>query len=681
MPDAGFGFETAIPQDASSAGAPGQKKAPHHLLLEAATPAALATAAALPYLNSLANGFAYDDLTQVLGNPYLRSFHFLPQIFSTSVWSFLGGAGGVTNNYRPVMTLGYLACYQLFGPSAVAFHTINLLVNGTVVLLVYKVGARLFNDRSLGLLAAVIFALHPVHSESVDWVGGVTDLELTLFCLAAFLFYLWLPRFSGARANWLGLQAALVASLALALLSKESAITLPPLLSVFEHFYRDDRGQTRWTEKLARYAPAWLLVPVYLALRIHFLGGFAPELQGRSSLSPDAVVLSAAALLGQYAAKFCWPARLCLYYVFPAGWSNLLPEVLGGIATISAVALLFVVLWRAGRRVSFGLIWFLVTLAPVLNVRWMPDAAFAERYLYLPSVGLCWVAAWAARWLWHSPSRLGHGRRVALAAAAAVVAMLAVARIVTRNRDWKNNVVLYRRTLEVSPNSYVIHDDLGETYWQLGERDLAAREWYTAAKLAPDAVLVLDNLGLLDISEHRYDDALAELGRAISLAPHDVGAHVDLGMAYGAMGRAYDAEREFESAVALAPLNSFAHKQLAQQYFDDGRYADADAQFRASLALRPDVSAWLGLGLSRWRQGDTSEAEGDFLRAKGLVPSDPRPHFILGLFYRARRRFPEALDQYQIGLRFDPSNQQALDAVQKLQAEISHADSKGAVAP
>ncbi|HUI41098.1 MAG TPA: tetratricopeptide repeat protein [Terriglobia bacterium] len=676
-----MGSENIASGSAGAAPAARPTRAQPARLGDAVTLAALALAAALPYLNSLANGFVYDDLNQVSDNPYLRSFHYLPQIFTTSAWSYLGGSAAATNYYRPLMTTGYLVCFQLFGPGAFAFHLMNLLVNVAVVLLLYKVSARLFGGRSLALLAALAFALHPAHSESVDWIGGVTDLELTLFYLAAFWFYLRLPRISASRPRWLAVQLAVVANLALTLLAKEQALTLPILLTLYEHVYREDRGETRLAEKVARYAPAWLLVPVYLAVRAHFLGGLAPAASGRPHLSPDALLLSASALLGQYAAKFLWPVRLCLYYVFPTEWNRLLPEVLGGIAALWMGALLFLLLWHYARRVSFGLVWFLVTLAPVLNVGWMPAAAFAERYLYLPSAGLCWVIAWAGLWLWNAARSLGHARRLALAAAAVLLALLAVARIVTRNRDWKDNLDLYRRTLEVSPDAYVIHNNLGEVYWKSGQAELAAAEWRAAATLAPDAVVVLDNLGLLDTSEHHYDEAVAHLQRAIGIAPRDAAAHINLGMTYDQMGRPEDAQRESETAVRLAPLSFFAHNELGQQYFDQGRYAGADRQFRASLALKPTLSAWFGLGLSRWRQGDTAEAELDFKSAEALAPADPRAHFILGLFYAARGRYPEAVNEYQAGLEIDPANPQALAAIQKLKAEISHENSNGAAGP
>ncbi len=634
---------------------------------------ALLAVAAVPYLNALGNGFVYDDHQQILTNPYLRSFHYLRPIFTTSVWSFLGGSAGVTNYYRPLMLFGYLMCYRGFGANAFVFHLVNLLMHLAVVLLVYKLTARLFGDRNVAILAALIFALHPIHTESVDWVGAVTDIELTLFFLAGFWFYLGIPRLTTSRPSrrWVGAQAGVLVCMALGLLSKEQAVMLPVVSTIFEHLYRDDRGRTTIAEKIARYAPAWALVPIYLLVRAHFLGAFMPS-PSRSGLALEKEILSAGALLFQYVAKMLWPARLSAYYVFPGSWSVLLPQVLGGILVVLASAALFAFCWRRARMVSFGLIWFLVTLLPVLNIRIMPTAAFAERYLYLPSVGFCWILAWSGTELVKWAELRGKPWRVVIAAAAALLAFLAAARIVVRNRDWRDDVRFYQSALAASPNSYAMHADFGKYYWELGQRQLAEREWRAAAAIEPDAVVVLSNLGLLLTEEQRYDEAVADLKRAVQIAPNDTGSHIDLGLAYQKMGLEDDAGREFQTAVRLSPLSILAHDQLGQVNFDEDRFADAEAQFHASLALQPNLAAWFGLGLSRWRQGDTSEAQRDFKAAETLEPGDPRVHFMLALLYGADGRYPEAFAEYAQGFKIDPDNQTALDAFHRLQEEAAN---------
>ncbi|MBI1984378.1 MAG: glycosyltransferase family 39 protein, partial [Acidobacteria bacterium] len=265
----------------------------------------LVLCAFLPYANTLFNAFVYDDNTQVLNNPYIQSFRHLREIFTTTVWSYVG-VQGVTNYYRPMMTLGYLICFQVFGPLAYGFHLANVLLHVGVVLVLFLLTGRMFGNRTLAFVAAMLFALHPVHTESVAWVAAVTDLELTFFYLLTFWCFLGLARPGGGRSA--PMQLAVVASFVLTLLSKEQALTLPLLATVYEHFYRDDRKQTTHAQKFSRYGFLWLLAGAYLLFRIRFFGAIAPVLQ-ISNLTWTETALSAVALVGQYLGKLLWPVE------------------------------------------------------------------------------------------------------------------------------------------------------------------------------------------------------------------------------------------------------------------------------------------------------------------------------------------------------------------------------------
>ncbi len=135
--------------------------------------------AVLPYLNTLFNNFVYDDYYQVLNNPYVHSFHYLREILTTSVWSFQG-AQGISNYYRPLMTLGYLLTYHIAGPIPFSFHLVNLVLEASAVWLVYSI-LRQLSGEPVALIAAGLFALHPIHTEPVAWIAAVTDLQLAVF--------------------------------------------------------------------------------------------------------------------------------------------------------------------------------------------------------------------------------------------------------------------------------------------------------------------------------------------------------------------------------------------------------------------------------------------------------------------------------------------------------------------
>src|SRR5690348_2651456 len=190
------------------------------------------------YANTLTNGFVYDDHQQVQENPYAQSFRYVGKIFTSTVWSFQGEEGK-TNYYRPLMTLVYLLSNKAFQGLPYGFHLINILLNCVVVALVFSVCARLFGDQSVALGAAALFALHPVHTEVVAWVAALTELELAVFYLASFLYFLRIQRESTTDDKKMQLMGWLF--FGLALLSKEQAITLIVLATVYEHLYREGR--------------------------------------------------------------------------------------------------------------------------------------------------------------------------------------------------------------------------------------------------------------------------------------------------------------------------------------------------------------------------------------------------------------------------------------------------------
>ena len=624
----------------------------------------LAAVALLPYLATLRNGFVYDDFDQVLVNPYIRNFHHLREIFTTSVWSFMGDFRSSSNYYRPFMSLGYLFCYKLFGLNAVGFHLANLLANLGVVLLIYLVTLRMFRSAAVALVSACVFALHPIHTEAVDWIAAVTELELALFYLLAFWLFLTSARVGGKCST--PLQVGMAGSFVLALLSKEQALTLPLLAALYEHFFREDRAETTKVQKIRRYGPLWLLAAVYLGVRARYLGGFAPSLY-RPGFGTEDRMISALALFGRYCWKLVWPAELCGYYIFPTDVSALIPWAMGGIVALAICALAFGFLRKSDRQAAFGVVWLLLTLAPVLNVRWMTSNPFAERYLYLGSVGFCWMVGSAGVRGWTRLSARGTRWRVALPLAAGLIATLWVVRISTRNRDWRDNITFYTATLAISPYAYYIHNNLGTVYWAQGNIPAAEREFRTALRLAPASEYALHNLGLVANAQKNYRDAELLFLQALAIRPNYSDAHLDLGRTYEAAGRLPEAEAQLRAAENLSPLNVRAHNALSEFFLDRRRLHESEAEARRSVEIEPTPQGEWDLGLVEWLQGNRSGAEHAFLDAEALSPSDGRSHFMLGLFYMDSNRTADAIREYRAGLQLDPTNADALANLKKLE--------------
>jgi len=624
--------------------------------------------AVLPYLNTFLNGFVYDDDTQVLNNPYILNFGHLRAIFTTTVWSYVGKQG-LTNYYRPMMTVGYLICHELFGMLAYGYHLMNVLLYAGVTLLLFAVTERMFKRRSLAFVAAALFALEPVHTESVAWIAGVTELELTVFFLLAFYFFLRLPKGAGGLSD--AAMLGMMASFLLALLSKEQAATFPALATFYEHACREDRRDTAWSGKLARYGPLWLLTAAYLVFRVSVLGGLAPVIQ-LPHLTWRVAFLSGLALVAQYTGKLFWPARLCAFYVFHASSRLADPSVIAGIGVLGAGLALFIVFWNRDRRISFALVWFIATLAPVLNARWMAANVFAERYLDLPSVGFCWLMAWAGILGWDAAGAKSRRLRPMVAAAACLIAIAAAARIVIRNRDWRNDISLYTKTLAQSPDAYQILNNLGTVYWRQDRIEDARRCWERALQLRPTQSIFLNNLGLYYTRKNNYTEAESYLRRAMLLKPDYTDPHLNLGSVLRKERKWNESELQLKAAIALSPLDPAARNEMARLDETMGQTAEAMAEFKKSLAASPNVTALDGLGKLEMQAGRAGEARIEFQRALALNRYDSRAHFGLAALDASAGLFEQAIAEYEAGLQTDPKNALALAALKKLKSNLSH---------
>jgi len=620
--------------------------------------------ATIPYAGILGNDFqyAYDDQAQIIDNPYVHSFRYLKETFTTNIWSHKG-ALKAPSYYRPMMTVGFLFCYQVFGPLAYGFHLASLLLHAAVVGMVFLVAHELLRDRGAAFAAAAWFAIHPVHVENLAWISDVNDLEMALFYLFAFWCFLRVPAPGGRRRVWA--QAGMGVGLLFALLSKEAALTLPALATGYEHFYRGDRRQTTWGQKALRYAALWLVAGVYVPARIRFLGSLA-RTPGMHQLTSSEIFLSGIALVGKYLGKLIWPAHLSAFYAFQANAKWYEVGVLTGFLALLILTALFCALWKYCQAPSFGIICLLWTLAPVLDAQLMTLYVFAERYLYLPSFGFCLLLGWASAELWRLSSRRRPACGLLAPAVAGVIAALFFIRIVTRIPVWRDDIRLFARTLAEQPygrDQYSLRDTLGQAYWARGDYAAAEQQWREALRLVPNSPQPLFELGVTYAKRGQLEEATTLFKESLRFGPRQSDAHLNLGLAYAEMGRMDEAGQEFRAAVALAPLNFNAHNVLGKLYFDSGRLPEAEEQFRASLQCESNLAAYDYLGYIYEKRHDTTRAEQSFQSAIAFNAADSHAHFHLGLIYSAAGRRVEAVQELQAALKADPNNSEIRKAL------------------
>ncbi len=451
-----------------------------------------------------------------------------------------------------------------------------------------------------------------------------------------------------------------------AALQKNQALTLAVLAVIYEHFYRNDRARTTWGEKVSRYGPLWLLLFGYLIVRVRFMGSLAHP-TGWERMTPSETLFSAVALSGQYFSKLLWPANLSAFYAFQPSSSFFLAPVMAGVAALVLCGVLFMALWRKSQPASFGILWLLCTLAPVLNARWMGTYVLADRYAYLPSVGFCLVMGWAAAALWGAACRRPAPWRWSLLATATALMTLCLIRVVTRVPDWYDDITLLTRALKLQPTEFILHDALGDAYWLRGDWPPAEREWKESLRLHPDYFRPINALGALYAKQQRYDEAEAYFRRAIELDPSNAEAHLNLGGILAQKGSMDLAEAQFKFALSISPLHVTAHNVLGKLYYDSGRLQEAEEQFRESIQVEPNLAAFDHLGYIYSKWGKWDQAEEAFKSALAMNSADSHAHYQLGMHYATLGRSAEALAELKAAQAADPDNPDILGALEKLQ--------------
>jgi protein O-mannosyl-transferase len=540
--------------------------------------ATLVLIAVAVYANSLSNGFITDDKVQLLGNPLVTDIHRLPQVFGSGVWSFLGYRG---NYYRPVQFLVYALLYWIFGPHALGYHCFMVLLHAANTALVYALARRLIVQSMPGAawISAALFAVHPIHTEAVDWIAALPDVLLTTLSLAGLLAFV--------RQNGLPnrLQSAGHCGLyLLALLTKETGVMLLPLYAGYQWIvqakaasYASAMPSPLRRNNAGLYAGMAAAFAIYLVLRVHALGALAPAQQAFLQLSPAAFAMSAAVIAASYFARLVWPAGLNFFHVFHAT-SHATPQLALALAALAAVAWVAFRLRARQPMVSYSVFWIALTITPVLNLAGVGQNVFAERYLYLPSVGFVWLAGVAWAWL------RGAAPPVAWPAAAAIL-LACAATAMARNADWKDDFMLLQATLKQSPESGYLHNLMAGVWVERDEFSRALDEQTLAVRYEPRSVTFHKNLGNILLG---VDSAAAarEFEMVTRLQPSLAEGHLDLGLAYQALGDSMRAAAEYDRALAIAPDYLDAVVRLAQLDQTAGKTEESQVLFRRAEAIR-----------------------------------------------------------------------------------------------
>ena len=517
----------------------------------------LILACLLVYANSLSGDFVFDDTTQIVGNAALHSWHNLLSAFTTGVWEFERETN--PNNvplpyYRPLFTVYLTVGYQLFGLWQQGWHLLNLAIHMGATILTYRLFINLSGDKRLSFVAGLLFALIPVHVESISWISGIPDPLAALFYIPAIIFYVRWRKSDDKK--------FLVYSLLgffLALLCKETPIVLPLVLFVWELTLNRKRESANIFPAVKNASIFVAPIVVYLIMRFAVLGTLSRNHPLTARTPTEYVYATIPYVVVSYFKHLLFPFNLSLIYGVrfvenfgdPALWIPLL--ILTGLA---AAVYFFRQKLTPLMWLAVGLI--VIPLLPVLNLQvFHYEYIVQDRYLYLPSIGFVLLLGCLLEKLWTAKKK---SYQQAATVFAVVLCLAYLTGTILHNRVWNSAVNLWTRAVEQKPDSWAANY----------------------------------NLGLAHLQEKNYETAAADSDRALSISSFDRRddlIYVNRGLARRGLQQKDAAKQDFVKALEVNPKSLEATVNLGAVYFDEGNYAAAETQFKKALTISPaDVS-------------------------------------------------------------------------------------------
>jgi protein O-mannosyl-transferase len=620
------------------------------------------------FLPAIQNDFiGYDDPLYVTSNPYVQK----GLTAHTLAWAFSTGQGG---NWNPVTWLSHFLDVEFFGLQAWGHHLTSILLHAVNTALLFTILRKITNARWRSLAVAALFGLHPLRVESVVWVAERKDVLCGLFwMLTIWAYSSYAVRKkqvedlkTGGRAKRFYFLTVLF--FALALMSKPMVVTLPLVLLLLDLW-----PLQRWTPGRLKY-----LVLEKLPLLLLSLVGSIITLLVQSSAGAIVSETSLLTRIGnvpvsycRYLGKILWPSELAAFYP-PVNWNF--------VVALLAFLLLFAIslaafFQRANRPwLLVGWSWFLMTLLPVIGIVQAGEQSIADRYSYLPSIGIGLILIWAG-------FEIFHDRRVkqpafARLGLAAFALLLMLSAVITRTQIgyWKDTKTLFQYAAQVTRNNYLAHNNIGVALEKEGAFQGAISQFEKALRAKPNYAEAYNNLGVALGKLGRFDSAINQFRTALRFKPNYAEPHKNLGTILDQLGHTLEAIQEYQIALRIQPNDPDAHNNLGAAYGRSGRATDAILEFQKVLQLQPDsADAHNNLGVALDARGNLDEAIQHFQRAVKLNPEYARAHFNLGGALSRKGKLDAAVVEFREALRLKPdygAAQTNLDLVLEMKAKM-----------
>lgn len=582
-----------------------------------------------------------DDPSYVTRNPHVAD----GIIWQNLLWAVTGVHSA---NWHPLTWLSHMLDVQMFGLNPGGHHITSLVFHAANTVLLFLLLRRLTGRDWAAWFAAGLFAVHPLHVESVAWIAERKDV------LSTFFFLVLLHAYAGYIASPGRLRyAAVCVVLALGLAAKPMLVSASLVLLLLDYWpLRRGLNRKTVTEKLPLFAlSAASCVITFIAQR---QGGAIGDFEQ----FPFGVRLAnAITAYSQYMLKTFWPADLCVLYPHPG---TSLPElqVFSSLVFLIAATAAAIKLGRRYPYVLVGWLWYLITLVPVVGLVQVGKQAIADRYTYIPHIGVFIALAWAGGdVLSKLPQR---SRRITAAGLGSAVLLALTAVTCVQTGYWKSGVVLFEHAVRVVPDHYVTHYCLADAYLEEDRPRDAIKAFRRALRLKYDLPEAHCVMGYALAKIGKYEEGLASLRIAIRLEPNMAAAYNNIGGILLDQGRTDEAMKYIRKALKIKPDYAQAYYNLANAYERQGRPDLAESNYRRAVKTDPRFApALTAVGAALLRKGDAAGAERFLREAVRLSPNLPEARLSFGALLIAKGNYVEAYRHLEKAVKLSPKSGEA----------------------
>jgi tetratricopeptide (TPR) repeat protein len=625
----------------------------------------------LVYSNTLKVPIVFDDREYILENPLITDLGHVLDL-ERAAGLDLHGNVRMSLQTRQVGYLSFALNHRLNGLRVAGYHMVNIAVHLINALLLYALvaltlrtpfleGSRLRGHGGLvALFTALLFLSHPLQTQAVTYISQRFTSLAAMFCLICLVLYVCSRLAAGGSAKGAGFYLLSLLSAMAAMRTKEISFTLPLMVALYEFMFFEGNFKKR-----SLYLLPLLLTMLIVPLSIPEFGALFGESFRRATGTQEEITRSVYLLTGlrvvvTYIRLLFLPVNQCIDYDYPLNGSFLEPPVALSFFSLALLFGLGVCLYyrsraNAGLRlVSFGVLWFYVTLSVESSLVPLDDVIFEHR-AYLPSVGFtaALVAFVYAAW--------GKRRRKAIGVFFAVVALLFSGAAYARNGVWQSGVSIWEDVVAKAPGKARGYNNLGLKYREAGRRKEAIASLMTAAGLKPDYPDAHKNLGLMYLEEGVTEKAIRHYGLALALYPGYLDAHYNLGIIFNKRGEVEKAIKHYKAALAIDPGFMDAHNNLGVAYMGKGDLGEAIRHYRAAIEIRPDYYvAHSNLGNALMASDRPDEAIGHYEEALRLNPGYAMAYYRLGRAFMRTGRYEAASRSFRSYLRHEPEDVDAI---------------------